>query len=119
MRRTADARIVIADQVLAAPRQLGIFLIQYGGKIGTQVLLDPALVLRRGRDDPRRSYQTIRPDTITMIDQPARRLGGVTAFALARLIGNQARARLALVILDDGRGFLAGVDQLHGAGEDA
>ena len=79
VRRAGDARIVVADRLLAAQRQLVVGQIDVALDDGTQVLLDRALVLRGRRDDPRVDDRAVVVDLIAVVQQAARRLGRAVA----------------------------------------
>ena len=52
MRRTRDARVVVADRLLAAPLQVVVIEIKSAFDDAAQILFDRELILRRRRHDP-------------------------------------------------------------------
>ncbi len=68
---TADAGVVIADQVFAAQRFAGVVQGEDLGDVGSQVVFDLAQVLRRGRDDFGFGDQAVVANPVAVVQQAA------------------------------------------------
>ena len=85
VRGTADAGVVVADQVLAAAGGVVVLAIHDLRHKGLEIGFDLSLVLCRRGDDTGFGNQAVVADAIAVIEQSAGRFGGVAAAAGARL----------------------------------
>jgi len=79
--RAGDARVVVADGLLAPPGELGVVEAEAGLDEGAQVGLDGRLVLRRGRDDAGGGDEAVRADLVPVVQGATGRLGHPVADA--------------------------------------
>src|SRR5208282_818946 len=118
MRRTRNARIVVADALLATSLQYVLVAIEIGGRDGAQILFDDRLVLRRGRNEPGIEDRPFRIEPIEMIEQAARRFGTRIADSGAWRGGDKGLCR-RFVFRDQIQRLATGINDLDGAHEDA
>ncbi len=67
--RAGDARVVVADRLLAAKRQLLVGEVEAGFDDGAQILLDRELVLRGGRHDPGVEDRAVLVELVAVVEQ--------------------------------------------------
>src|SRR4051794_14500437 len=104
MRRARDARVVVADGLLAEVAQPVVLELEVAGEEAAQGGLDRGLVLRGGRDGLRLEDRAVLVEPIAVPAQSARRLGPAAAAArsrrylhvrrVGRLIGGDQAQRL-------------------------
>jgi len=116
--RAGDARVVVADRLLALAGELGVIEVDPGLYEGAQVGLDGRLVLRRGRHDAGGLDDAVRVDLVAVVQGAPGRLGDAVADAGARrhLDGGPVRR---FVIADEPQRLIDRVDRLHGPHDDA
>src|SRR5262249_42654234 len=90
VRRTTDARVVVADQMFAVSRGFGIVEAGNFGNIRPQVFLDPSEILRGWGHDLGLRDQAVFADPVAMVEKAPRGLGRVAAGAWCRLEGDSA-----------------------------
>jgi hypothetical protein len=118
VRGAGDAGIVVPDGLLAAPCER---IPGQGEQLRhqfAQIVLDAALVLGGGRDDPRFLDEALRVDPIAVIQKPPWSLAGPKAGPRPDLEGLKGAIR-RLITVDEAQGLLAGVDDLDAADEKA
>jgi hypothetical protein len=117
MRRTTDAGIVAADQPLASGCDCGVIPGQKIGQKLSQIVFNLALILRRGGDNRGERHFPLAIDDVSMIQEPARRLGGRASLAGAGLVRNAGRPG-GRVRSQNAQRLFEGVDQFQAAGDD-
>src|SRR5690242_1621520 len=117
MRRARDARVVVADALLATGLQRILFEIEGGICDLSQIIFDDALVLRSWRDKVGFEDRAIGIETIAVIKDAARRLGAGVSHGGPRL-GGQKRPRRWLVGGDQAQSLATGIGDLERADED-
>ena len=70
--RTADARVIAADELLELMRHLGVRQREDAGSEHGQVVLDRCLVLARRRHDLRIAHEAVVADLVSMEEEPTR-----------------------------------------------
>src|SRR5581483_10062239 len=106
VRRARDARVVVADRLLAEQGEPVVRHLQRALDDAPQVLLDRPLVLRRRRDDLRLEDRAVAVDRVAVPQDPARRLRAAVADARARLHLHRGSVRL-LVRVDQAERLVA------------
>ena len=107
MGRAGDARIVVADGLLALAGELSVVEVEPGLREGAQVGLDGRLVLRRGRHDLGRGDDAVRAEPA----QPGR----VHRFVVDQPGGGPARAASSHGLgLDDAISLAVALDRMPG-----
>src|SRR5450631_2338607 len=94
VRRARDARVVVADRLLALPLQLVVGQVEVAGHEAAQVLLDRTLILGRGRHDASIADRAGGIDLIAMPEYPARGLADSAAHPISRLQSDGRRVGL-------------------------
>jgi len=89
VRRTTDARFIVADQVLTSTTHFGVVEVKHTRKERGEVALDLALILRYRRDNLRLGDQSILTDAVTVED------GGRSAHAVPPLRGTLHRLAMS------------------------
>src|SRR5579883_1947775 len=118
MRGAGDARIVVAHGLLALPRQLIPRKVQIGRDKFPQVALNGLLVLRCWRDDLGIADHSLLVQLVAVVQDAARRLGTAVAGAGTRFDLHR-RCLRNLELVDDAQCFVAGVNGLDAAHDDA
>ena len=118
MRGARDARVVVADRLLADRPQLVVAEPGVALDDRAQVVLDRELVLGRRRHDLRVQDRPVGVDPVAVVEQAPRRLADAVADAGHRLHRDEGGIRL-LVRLDQAQGLVARVDELDAAHDDA
>jgi hypothetical protein len=116
--RAGDARVVIADRLLALPGQALIVEIQPAGDEPAQVVFDAGLILRRGRHDPGGGDEAFGVDGEPVEQHAARGFGRAVPGRGARRNVHMAW-RGGLVPLDQLQRLVHRVHDLDGADQDA
>ena len=95
--RARDARIVVADRLLAAQGELLVGEIEAAFDDRAQILLDRELVLRGGRHDPGVEDRAVLVDLVAVVEQAPWGLGGAVPDCAARddLDGGRVRRLVA------------------------
>jgi hypothetical protein len=96
--RTGDARIVIADSLLTHPLKLIVVHIQILACEVPHILFDARLILRSRRHDPRRQYQTVRIDFVSMPADTAWSLRAAGTLGGTRCHLNRGGGRFRIVV---------------------
>src|SRR6516165_8325851 len=118
MSGAGDARVVAADGLLAFPGELLVRKLEPVGDECAQVGFDDPLVLRGRRDDLRVGDGAVGVELVAMVDQAAWRLGAAESGCLARR-DLDVRGIGRLVVADQPECFVARVEDLDGADDDA
>src|ERR1035438_7157463 len=113
-----DARIVIANRLLALPLQLVLWQRKTGLDKLPEIALYGLLVLRRGRNNFAIQDDAAVVDAIAVIADAARRFGAAVAGADARLDLDRGLVG-HLVVLDEAQRLIAGIHHFHTAHDDA
>src|SRR5512147_2349853 len=114
VRRTGDARVVIADRLLTAPGERFIGQVEVGGENRAQVVLDAALVLRCRRYDQGGKDRSVLGNFVAVIKHAARRFRRPTANARPWHDIDSRSIRL-LVIFDEPQRLVAGMHDFDAA----
>ena len=91
MGRAGDARVVVANRLLALPGQALIVEIQPVGHEPAQVVFDAGLILRRGRHDPGGGDEAFGVEGVPVEQHAARRFRGTMPGRGARRNVHMAR----------------------------
>ncbi len=118
VRRAGDARVVVADRLLAAMRELVVREVQRLLDDADEILLDRLLVLRGRRHDLRVEDRPCVVDLVAVPADPARRLAAAVPGAGARDRLDERRLGRH-VLRDDPERLVRRVDGLDGAHDDA
>ena len=97
VRRARDARVVVANRLLAQRRQRRVVQRQVRGDQLGHFVLDGGLVLCGGRHDRRGPDQAVVADLVAVVQQPARRLADAVADAGAGRRRRRTGARAARI----------------------
>src|SRR5512147_1426000 len=118
VRRTGDARVVIADRLLTAPGERFIGQVEVGGENPAQVVLDASLVLRGGWYNKRGQDRSVLRNFVAVIEHAARRFRRPTTNARPWHDIDSLSIRL-LVILDKSQRLVAGMHDFDAANDNA
>src|SRR5438094_3166313 len=112
-----DAWIIVSNGLLAFPLQFIRRKRQVFAHKIRDVQLDSFLVLRSGRNDLGIEYRSVLTDLIAMVEDAAGRFRAAITGSGPRLQLGLRRGRL--VLLDNTQRFLAGIQDLEAAHDDA
>src|SRR5208283_6232192 len=118
MRGTGDARVVVADALLAPGLQRIVVEIERDGCDFSQIVFDDTLVLGGRRDKRSLKDRAFAIETVAVIEDAAGRLGAGVARGGTRL-GRVEGPRRWLIAGDQTQRLVACVDDFDPANEDA
>src|SRR5262249_31595781 len=103
VRRARDARVVVADRLLAPEAELVVGEGPRASDDASEVVLDRLLVLRGRGNDLRVEDRAVGVELVTVVEEPAGSLGHAVPHPRARLNLDRRRVRLLVLVYDPQR----------------